>query len=54
MDYKGSELSDLFEEYTDPLYFEGYTAQMRQEQPERYAHELREFQVSTMLTPNTF
>lgn len=38
-----TEICELFEEYTDSIYYAGYCAQMRDEMPERYAHELAEF-----------
>ncbi len=35
---------ELFIEFTDSLYFEGYTRQMASDNPERFSFEFDEFQ----------
>lgn len=53
MDDKNSDFRELFEEYTDMMYYPGYCALMQDECPERYAHELAEFK-RTAVFPLTF
>jgi len=48
------DIKTLFAEYSDLLHYEGYTAQIKTEQPNRYAQELAQFQDAHIVFPLTF
>jgi hypothetical protein len=41
----------LFEEYNDLLYYDGYSAEMRENMPEKYAAELHQFKQAHIVFP---